>query len=332
MDFSGHKDTSHKILCIELLKCLAAIMITNSHFKSLYLAPFTPLGTFGATGNALFFFVSGYTIALSKQNHTFFEWYKRRLSRIYPSLLIWKTLISALLFGTSISWAIWLGDPYWFIKCILFYYILIYLILKYFIKYIRHLIIFSTLLSICYFSFMPLTHLSIYEGEFRFICFFPVMLLGIYCSTNKKQIKNKKRTRNILICIFSFIIFYTIQFIGKGHDDWKYYFQITSLFPLYSWLYYLYVIVNDSSRLNRILSETITGYLIRFIASLTLEIYLVGFVLVYTNFNNLFPLNLLIVFLIILSTAYFVKISSNLFTQLFSTKEFNLKNIFLIVK
>ena len=45
-------------LAIDILKVLAALMITNSHLKPLYIDPFTPLGTFGAPGNALFFFIS----------------------------------------------------------------------------------------------------------------------------------------------------------------------------------------------------------------------------------------------------------------------------------
>mgnify|MGYP005867714427 CR=1 FL=1 len=48
-------NTRNKVLGIELLKFIAALMITNSHLKLFYVAPYTSLGTFGAPGNALFF-------------------------------------------------------------------------------------------------------------------------------------------------------------------------------------------------------------------------------------------------------------------------------------
>ncbi len=325
-------NSTSKLLSIELLKCLAALMITNSHFKPLYIEPFTALGTFGAPGNALFFFLSGYTLALSQRKENFINWFKRRSGRIYPSLLSWGTLIGPLLFGITISWNVWLGGNYWFIHCIFIYYIFIYVILNYLMRYFKYIFILSVILSIVYFFNMPVTKLSIYQVDFHYVSFFTLMLLGIYCSKNRFKIKNTNKFLNILICVFSFCLFYGIQFVGKGQVGWKYYFQVVSLFPLYTWIYYLYIIIHESKYLNNFLSKTVIGYCVRFVSALTLEIYLVGFILVMTQFNNLFPLNLIIVFVIILLAAYLVNIFSNLIIQILSPNEFNLKNIFVIVK
>ena len=68
-----------KILGIELLKFLAAVLITNSHFKALYVEPYTSLGTFGAPGNALFFFISSYTFTIPKGFLTLLQPYRRLL-------------------------------------------------------------------------------------------------------------------------------------------------------------------------------------------------------------------------------------------------------------
>lgn len=70
---------------IDILKFLAVILITNSHMATLYPAPFTQLATGGAIGDALFFFCSGFTISFSRGGN-FFNWYKRRINRIFPTL------------------------------------------------------------------------------------------------------------------------------------------------------------------------------------------------------------------------------------------------------
>lgn len=99
-----------KILGIELLKFLAAVLITNSHFKALYVEPYTPLGTFGAPGNALFFFISGYTLMLGRKGD-FTVWYKRRIQRIWPSIIAWSAFVAPVFFRQTLRWQdIWLAE------------------------------------------------------------------------------------------------------------------------------------------------------------------------------------------------------------------------------
>ena len=52
-------------LNIELLKFLAVVLVANSHMGLLY-GKYSFLATGGAIGDALFFFVSGFTLFLSK--------------------------------------------------------------------------------------------------------------------------------------------------------------------------------------------------------------------------------------------------------------------------
>lgn len=68
---------------IDILKCFAAIVITNSHMDILY-PKFGALATGGAIGDALFFFCSGFTLFLGRMGR-FDNWYKRRINRIYPN-------------------------------------------------------------------------------------------------------------------------------------------------------------------------------------------------------------------------------------------------------
>ena len=48
-------------ISIDILKFIAAILITNSHMEILYVDPFKSIATGGSIGNGLFFFCSGFT-------------------------------------------------------------------------------------------------------------------------------------------------------------------------------------------------------------------------------------------------------------------------------
>jgi peptidoglycan/LPS O-acetylase OafA/YrhL len=73
------------------LRVLAIILIANSHLEDLY--PFRPLAADGLIGNALFFMLSGFGLAISlgKSESRFPDWYHRRLRRLYPGL--WLTVL-----------------------------------------------------------------------------------------------------------------------------------------------------------------------------------------------------------------------------------------------
>ena len=69
---------------IYLLRILAAILITNSHYENIY--PLSVIANGGLLGDVIFFAVSGYCLFPVK--HAFPKWYGRRLWRIYPAVWI----------------------------------------------------------------------------------------------------------------------------------------------------------------------------------------------------------------------------------------------------
>lgn len=77
---------------ISLMKFIAIILITNSHLDSLY--PVKYIGTGGALGNALFFFISGYAISINYRDYNIalIKYIYKRLIRIYPPVLIFTTI------------------------------------------------------------------------------------------------------------------------------------------------------------------------------------------------------------------------------------------------
>lgn len=315
-----------KILTLELLKFIAALMITNSHFKPLYPDSISVLGTFGAPGNALFFFVSGYALSLGTLNINGINWYKKRIKRLWPTTLVWNTLLSHLLFGSTLSFAsVWLGGGAWFIHCIAVYYILYYIVRK--LNYIKMSIIFSFLFSIIYFfTLLPISEYSIYQDDWHYICFFSIMMMGAYCAIYRNEIHSNKILKNLFIALVSFVSFYVLQMIGKGKEAPLYYVQVISLLPLHTFIYYFYKVV-DMDWCIKLMSIKVVKYLIMSIAALTLEIYLVGFGFINTDFNHLFPLNLLIVFGGICIQAYVLKVLTNLFVQFLDDGCFDLKKV-----
>ncbi len=91
-------------LSSSIYSCLAIALVFNSHLEEFY--PYTWLAGDGLLGNSMFFFLSGWGIAVSwdSTKRSFTEYCLRRLQRIYPSLILavfvlhwlpktlWKTL------------------------------------------------------------------------------------------------------------------------------------------------------------------------------------------------------------------------------------------------
>ena len=82
---------------VTVVKIIAALLITNSHFDGLYPSGMSALATGGMIGNALFFFISGYTLYFSINRITnkkdCLAWFSRRVFRIYPSVWIFSILL-----------------------------------------------------------------------------------------------------------------------------------------------------------------------------------------------------------------------------------------------
>lgn len=315
-------------IAIDLLKVLAALMITNSHLKGFYVEPFTPLGTFGAPGNALFFFISGFTLSLGRFD-SFTTWYKRRIQRIFPTLLIWTILLSPLLSGTHITLqSIWLAEGYWFIQCIMLYYILWWLIFRYLRKYLVLIIYVSIIISIISFLFIiPVTTTSIYINEFHYICFFSIFVLGSYIALSSH--KNEGNIiNNVLLSFLYFVLFYFFQFIGKGKMGIMYYLQIISIIPLHFFIIYIYRTFSFY-KITQNLVESKVFPLLKIIGNLTLEVYIVGFTLhlIPIEINKIFPFNIPIAISFVIVLALILKICTKIFLDIVFNKPFDFKKI-----
>ncbi len=113
---------------VYLLRILAAILITNSHYESIY--PLSVIANGGLLGDGLFFAISGFCLYPVKQS--FPKWYGRRLKRIYPVVWIITVIYLILGFYQAHSWKSFVKlliypTYYHFVASILFLYVLYYL-------------------------------------------------------------------------------------------------------------------------------------------------------------------------------------------------------------
>lgn len=161
---------------------------------------------------------------------------------------------------------------------------------------------------------------------FHYVCHFSVMVMGGLCYLLRDKIKCSSIMRDMLWMIVSFIAYFVILKIGKGAMGIRYYSQITALIPLHIFVYYLYKVASYSW-CKKAFCSMIVGKIMSWIAALTLEIYIVQFSFVTNQFNSLFPLNLLLVFAIIVLAAYLLKVMTSLFLAVLSKEDLEWKEI-----
>lgn len=312
---------------VDILKFLAAIFITNSHLGILY-GNYSYLATGGAIGDTLFFFCSGYTLLLGRKGD-FFNWYKKRVRRIYPTVFAWM-LVCCVTWNWQFNLVdILLHGGGWFVECIMIYYILIWLIQKYFIHYLKTIfVISSTIIAIRYFyGGTSDLNTSIYGSTmFKYWIFFLSMLSGSMLGLKRRKdsyvIGNTYK--NLFMLAISTIIFYLL-FYSKNINGFEW-LQILTIFPLIGFANYLYKLCSNKSVIN-LLSSKITGFFIKCIGGLCLEIYLVQSNLITDKFNVLFPLNIPFMFIIIIISAYCLRCLSRFWQQTFSETDYKWEEI-----
>lgn len=313
---------------IDILKFFAALLITNSHMGMLY-GKYDILATGGAIGDVLFFFCSGFTLFLGRMGR-FDNWYKRRINRIYPTVFAWA-ILSAFFFNLhqSMDYTIIHGGG-WFVTCIMLYYVMLYFIQRFLLHHLKWVFGIVALICIAWYFIMdrPADY-NMYEATyFKWGHYFLFMLLGAMMGISQKQWKFNFKTDFIKL-IGSIFIYYAILFAGRIYTLFSE-LQIISLIPLLFIVYYFYKVCS-SDTLKKWYTNRYIGWSIKFIGGLCLEIYLVQGVLFTENMNHIFPINILIMFIIIFAVAYLLRCGSRIFSQTFKDGEYDWKAVFKLI-
>lgn len=313
---------------IDILKFFAALLITNSHMGMLY-GKYDILATGGAIGDVLFFFCSGFTLFLGRMGR-FDNWYKRRINRIYPTVFAWA-ILSAFFFNLhqSMDYTIIHGGG-WFVTCIMLYYVVLYFIQRFLLHHLKWVFGIVALICIAWYFIMdrPDDYNMYGATYFKWGHYFLFMLLGAMMGISQKQWKFNFKTDFIKL-ISSIFVYYAILFAGRIYTLFSE-LQIISLIPLLFIVYYFYKVCS-SDTLKKWYTNKYIGWSIKFIGGLCLEIYLVQGVLFTEKMNHIFPINILIMFIIIFAVAYLLRCGSRIFSQTFKDGEYDWKAVFKLI-
>jgi peptidoglycan/LPS O-acetylase OafA/YrhL len=293
------------------LRVLAIVLIANSHLEDLY--PFRQLAADGLLGNALFFMLSGLGIALSPRtgNTGFLEWYRRRLSRIYPSL--WLTVIVGIVLIQG-AWRDWTSldfltnfvwpTPYGFLAQIVLFYPAFYVVKALGSAGVeRGLLLGLTAM----YAAVAAIHYDLHVLSWIF--YFQMMLFGGMLAGQVKEMGRDGRW-HLTILTATMVIYVGVK-LGMTTGRIPMHVGVLHLlaFPIvYSLLGVCgTVTIQNLSRVRRL------GPVLALVGGLTLEIYLVhGFVYHHPRVANLpFPVNLAAFWVATLPLAWIVKAASD---------------------
>ncbi len=322
------------ITFIVWLRCLAALLITNSHYTGIY--PIDVIANGGLIGDIVFFAVSGYCLTNIKTG--FFKWYGKRLARILPPVLLITAvfaLIGAYSFGNYanetestflfsllqgigleypklLSWLIY-PTYYHFVASILVLYIPYYFLIK--CIYTRNHIpvvmaIIAAIYLVIYLFFYDKSyyHIDTVREPFCRFLFMESMLLGAYFRINDQRLRNKGKPFIYAICTaFAFALYFASKLLFS--KDALSYLQIVNQLVIFVLLYFLFRwFASIDAKLDSF--PKWSHATVKFIANLTLEIYLVQYVLIdfVRKLSLPFPINWILLTAMIIAAAFILHI------------------------
>lgn len=313
---------------IDVLKCFAALLITYSHME-LQFGKFSALATGGSFGDCLFFFCSGYTLLLSSKQVNFFNWYKNRINRIYPAVFAWA-FISYYIFDADWNMGHVLRGIGFFVTCIMLFYIPFYPLRK--LKQ-SHLLAIAALVYMAvwgaYFVIDRTNIDTMYNWTWSM--YFLPMLMGAIMGKTKKEgtvyrLKNLNTFWSIVLLVVSAAMYYVLMYFtnaGSALEDLR----PLIILPQLGVVFGLYRLCS-SKLAERLYNKSLSHTFMMFVGGICLEIYLVQpKLLAAFPMTEIFPLNILVMYVLIIACAYGLKVLSRIWAQTFKDDNYNWKEI-----
>lgn len=292
---------------IDLLRFLAVVLVVNSHLDHGYPDAYKALATGGALGDALFFFVSGFTLFIGRDGG-FVTWYKRRLSRIMPAVIV-CVLAYAILYGPG-----WYGavGGYWFIRCILIYYLILFFVRRFMLKCLWLPLALALAVTVAWWIAFEDPEHNIYGGGcFKWCHYVIPMLTGAIVGLNRGRFAPRAFLDGLClaVCIAGY---YGLEFLAlrTAGCEWM---QLLTIPFLSGAMVCLYKLAN--SRIALAFRVCRAGAVAVAVGGLCLEVYLSHRVFVTDRFNGLFPLNIAGIFAASVLLAYVVSVASRFLSQ-----------------
>ena len=313
---------TNRNFAVDFVKFIAVLLVLNSHMGICY-GSYSSLATGGGIGDALFFFISGFTLFIGRKMD-WVNWCKRRIGRIYPTIFA-MGMVASVFFGKDFDFLeVITAGNYWFLQCILICYLILYPIIYNGWKLNRCILISVAVVLIAYFFIYDFEGQMFYgvDNLFRWIFYFSIMLIGGWTYLNNGKIQYKKwHLPAAVMCIF---LWYGINYIARGVEN----LAIVSMIPLVGICYFVYSI-GKSSWIQHLFEHKICGNILFIMGNLCLESYMIQKYIFTDAMNSLFPLNIPIVMIMVFIAAYLLRILSSIIEQIFDSKPFDWKALFL---
>ena len=266
------------IYFIIVLRAIAAVLITNSHYTGIY--PNDIIANGGLLGDVIFFGVSGF--CLVSISISFKEWYIKRIMRVYPSVWIVTAIYMILGFYDNSEFGYYgyfiYPTIYHFVASIIILYIPFYIVMT--VKLLCNNLkkVMGVIFIVQMVIYILLYDKSIYhidtvkEPMIRFL-FFQSMLLGAYFRININNYLNLSSVKNWLYMFLIGIIYFISKVLFIKIDAISSY-QIINQIILFVLLYQIFICFLGIEDILLKLPKKIKK-VIEFISTITLEIYLV---------------------------------------------------------
>lgn len=295
------------IFFVTVLRALAAMIITNSHYVGVY--PNDIIANGGLLGDVIFFAVSGFCLCNPKLS--FPRWYGKRIVRVYPQALLITALYLAIgvyIWGnfTPLGWFVY-PTNFHFIASIMVLYIPFYFLMR-IPKVKAHIpaalaaVILAQL--IVYIVFVDKTAYNVDTVRKPFIRFLfaAAMLIGVYFKVNLDKYRNKNHISNWILLVFAAGAYFVSKILFSRYSALAP-FQIINQYVLF---FVLYMVFRCFAGIDGKLEALPIGLkkIIRILSEITLEIYVVQIGII-PFFAKLlpFPLNWLVLTSVILGGA-----------------------------
>ena len=298
---------------IELLRALAAMLITNSHFDGVY--PWN-ISWGGCPGVSLFFVISGFVLAKSVYKEKFFLWWLKKVIRLYISLSI-VNIITVLIGFRRASVGLFLfpiNINLWYVPAITVLYILYYFVLR---KMNRGGRVFAIVVAGIVYS---VAYCVRYRNEFfvepevgfRVLYGFIAMMIGsmIYDHKNDATLKSK---RVIWLClgVASCGGFLIIKLLLDRVQILMQFQFMTQVSGVAFAVFMILAGLGYETGIQRFM-KTWPGRVVELISTCSLEVYLVQFAIINYMKGIVFPINLILIVALVLLSAYIVHRASRI--------------------
>lgn len=271
------------IIFITVLRALAACFITNAHYEGVY--PTDLIANGGLIGDVLFFAVSGYCLYNIKL--PFLKWYGKRIYRIYiPVLLMTAVYVILGQYSLTENNAVWwfvYPTYYHFVASIIVLYVPYYICVS--LKKLREhlpsiMLVIGVVYVLVYLTFYDKSYYhidTVREPMIRFL-FMESMLLGAWFRQNDKKFRNSFKLWYPLATFVTFVLYFGSKLVFSRKSDLSD-FQIVNQFAIYALLFFMFLtFAGLDAKLEKM--PALLKNIVQFLSSITLEIYLVQYVLI----------------------------------------------------